>query len=104
MFSTTSCPFDTFLYKRSRTWRWGQDARMSSYSMKADEEMRQLKFTKPGNDRNPAQRKDAGNKQKLAINIVLKISAKLAFKIGSEKNMPQHMERQEQGKPVGRVN
>lgn len=39
--------------------------------MKAAEEMRQLKFMEPSDDRNPTQRKDAGNKQKLAINIVL---------------------------------
>lgn len=79
MFSVTNCPFDTFLYKRIRTGRGGQDARTSSHSVKAAKEMRQLKFTEPGNDRNPTQRKDARNKQKLAISILL------AFKIGPEK-------------------
>lgn len=59
--------------------------------MKAAEEMRQLKFMEPSDDRNPTQRKDAGNKQKLAINIVLekkKKSVKLAFKIVPKRNMP----------------
>ena len=84
MFSATNCPFDTFLYKRRGTGRGeqGQDVRTSSHSVKAAEEMRQLKFTEPGNDRNPTQRKDAGNKQKLAINIVLERSVTLAFKTG----------------------
>lgn len=63
----------------------GQDTRTSSHSVKAAKEMRQLKFTEPGNDRNPTQRKDTRNKQKLAINIVLERSVKLAFKIGPEK-------------------
>lgn len=58
--------------------------------------MRQLKFTEPGNDRNPTQRKDARNKQKLAINIVLERSVTLAFRIGPKKTMPQHVEKQEQ--------
>lgn len=59
--------------------RGGQDARTSSHGVKAAKEMRQPKFTEPGNDRNPTQRKDAGNKQKLPINILL------ALKIGPEK-------------------
>lgn len=53
--------------------------------MKATKEMRQLKFTVSGNDRNSTQRKDARNKQKLAINIVLERSVTLAFKICPEK-------------------
>lgn len=36
--------------------------------MKAAEEM---KFTGPSNNKNPTQKKDARNKQKFAINIVL---------------------------------
>lgn len=63
----------------------GQDTRTTSHSVKATKEMRQLKFTGTGNDRNSTQRKDARNKQKLAINIVLERSVTLAFKIGPEK-------------------
>lgn len=65
----------------------GQDARTPSQSVKAAKEMRQLKFTETGNDRNSTQRKDARNKQELAINIVLERSVTLAFKIGPEKNV-----------------
>lgn len=71
-----------------------------SHSVKAAEEIRQLKFTEPGNDRNTKHRKDARKKQKLAINIVLERSVTLAFKTSPEKNMPQHMERQKQGESV----
>lgn len=56
-----------------------------SHSVKAAEEMWQLKFTELGNDRNTQHRKDARKKQKLAINIVLERSVTPAFKIGSEK-------------------
>jgi len=52
--------------------------------VQAAKEVRQLKFTEPGSDRNPAQRKDVGNKQKLAINIVHERSVTLAFTIGPE--------------------
>lgn len=55
--------------------------------MKATKEMRQLKFIVSGNDRNSTQRKDARNKQKLAINIVLERSVTLAFKICPEKTV-----------------
>lgn len=87
MFSATNCSFDTFLYKRSGMGRGrqGQDTRTSSHSVNAAEEMRQLKFMVPGNDRNPTQRKDARNKQKLAINIANEKSVTLAFKISPEK-------------------
>lgn len=54
--------------------------------------MRQLKVTETGNDRNSTQRKDARNKQKLAINIVLERSVTHAFKIGPEKNVSLLME------------
>lgn len=66
----------TFLHKRSGMGRGGQgqDVRTPSHSVKAAKEMRQPKFTETGNDRNSTQRKDARNKQKLAINIVLERS------------------------------
>lgn len=83
--------------------RGEQDARTTSHSVKATKEVRLLKFTETGNDRNSTQRKDARNKHKLAINIVLERSITLAFKIGPGKYVSQHMEWQEQGKSVGRV-
>lgn len=75
--------------------------------MKAAEEMRQLKFMEPSDDRNPTQRKDAGNKQKLAINIVLEKKKKKVSNLHSklspkETCLYQHMDMQVQGKQQGR--
>lgn len=103
MFSATDRPFDTLYEERDGEGEeQEQDTRTSSHSVKAAKEMRQLKFTEPGSDRNPTQRKDARNKQKLAINIVLERSVTLAFRIGQEKHASA-CGGAGASKPVGRV-